>query len=187
MECKVDIVEVVVRDITEESAHKFRNKVLAMSALFPEKPIKIYINSNGGCLDALATMIETIKSVPNDIHTICIGKAYSAGAMLLSFGDKRYCGIFSNVMLHEIQLSDLPDMSSLELKDLEKEIEDLNKFWFTIIAKNCKLTYPELRKKIKGKDISMRAKAAKKIGLIDVVGVPKETEVFILKKDDSGE
>lgn len=64
------------------------------------KPIKIYINTNGGCLNSVLSLIDVIKLSKTPVHTIAMGKAFSAGFLLLIAGDKRFC--FSNTegLLH---------------------------------------------------------------------------------------
>ena len=64
------------------------------------KPIKIFINSDGGCLNSVLNFINTIKISKTPVITIGMGKVYSAGFLLLLAGHKRYC--FSNTegLLH---------------------------------------------------------------------------------------
>ena len=61
------------------------------------KPIKIFINSDGGCLNSILNLIDTIKLSKTPIITIGMGKAYSAGGLLLMAGHKRY--IYSEIQL----------------------------------------------------------------------------------------
>lgn len=64
------------------------------------KPIKIYINTDGGCLNSTLSVIDIIKLSKTPVYTIAMGKAFSAGFLLLIAGHKRYC--FSNTegLLH---------------------------------------------------------------------------------------
>ena len=86
----------------------------AMSALLihydtidPNTDISIYINSNGGEEAALVQIYDIIKMVSAPVRTVCIGKAYSAGAFLLAAGTKGKRFIFPNakVMIHGVQCS----------------------------------------------------------------------------------
>lgn len=70
-----------------------------------EKDITIYIHSNGGDASALANIYDVIQMIQSPVKTVCIGKAYSAGAVLLAAGSKGKRYIFKNarVMIHGIQ------------------------------------------------------------------------------------
>ena len=63
-------------------------------------PIKIFIDSDGGDLDCTMSLIETIKISKTPVYTINMGFAYSAAAILLIAGHKRYGMPNSNYMLH---------------------------------------------------------------------------------------
>lgn len=65
-------------------------------AVEDRKPIRIFIQSDGG--DAMATMslIDVINLSKTPVHTIALGRAYSAGGLLLIAGHKRY--VFKNTV-----------------------------------------------------------------------------------------
>ena len=86
----------------------------AMSALLiyydtidPNSDITIYINSSGGEEAALVHIYDIIKMLNADVRTVCVGKAYSAGAFLLAAGAKGKRFIFPNakVMIHGVQVA----------------------------------------------------------------------------------
>ena len=59
----------------------------------PDEDIYLYINSPGGSvLDGMA-IYDTMQLIKPDVATVCLGKAASMGAVLLSGGTKgkRYC------------------------------------------------------------------------------------------------
>lgn len=65
------------------------------------KPIKIFINSDGGRVDTVLHIIDMIHLSKTPVYTIGMGRVYSAGGLLLMAGDKRY--IFSNTscLIHD--------------------------------------------------------------------------------------
>jgi len=168
--------EILVNDFTEVSARKFREDFLYEAAQDLKRPIIVWIDSNGGDVDALATMVETIKSVPNKIVTACIGKAQSCGAILLSFGDERYCGEYSRIMVHGFSALHSRTPTPEHLIDATESLR-LESFWLGQFAKNCKIEggLAILRQKIKDGDgkIWLDAEGAKAFGLVDCVGIPK--------------
>lgn len=181
--------EIYVTDFTEASAHKFRRDLLLRSFLFPEEPVRVYIDSHGGDLESLATMIATMQQVPNQIHTIAIGKAMSAGAILLSHGDVRYADKRATIMIHSVQLFDLPDMDMEDFRINEKEIKRINRFWLTTFAENCGMKYKELRELFskKGKEIYLNAGQARNMGIVDYAYIPKLKHNDILAKGPANE
>lgn len=67
--------------------------------------ITIYINSNGGDAAALTCIYDVIQMISAPVKTVCIGKCYSAGAVLLCAGTKgkRYIMPHAEVMIHRVQ------------------------------------------------------------------------------------
>lgn len=170
--------EIWVHKFTEESAKKFRDQIMKKLEELPshEIPIFVYIDSYGGNVDALAMMVETIDKIPNPIYTICLGKAMSCGAILLSHGDKRYCGQHSTVLVHEVSTGAIGDVHDV-FNDAQ-ESKRCNEYWLGLLAKNCGIKggYKGLRKKIKsrdGRDWWMTAEEALKFGIVDEIGTPR--------------
>jgi ATP-dependent Clp protease protease subunit len=166
--------EIWVTKFEEESAQTFREQVLEASRRDRNAVIPIYIDSYGGYVDSLAKMIETMDEMPNRFVTICMGKAMSCGAILLSHGDLRFCGKYSRAMIHNVSSGSWGD--AYTLKADSEETHRLNKRFMGLLAENCGITYNELQSLIKdatgSKEIWLSAEDAKKFNLVDEVGVP---------------
>ena len=158
----------------ELAAAVFHDQVVRRHIMDPSGPIVVYIDSFGGSADALASMLETIESVPNKIITVCVGKAMSCGAILLAAGDDRYCGKHSRVMIHEIKAGGFGDAS--DLRTMADEITRLDIYWMDFFAKRCGMkNYLEFKGVIDnadGNDIYLDAQGAKDFGVVDEVGLP---------------
>lgn len=160
-----------VTQFTEESAKSFTKEVFEASAN-KDKPIVIYIDSYGGVVDSLAVMAGALGSVENKIITVCVGKAMSCGAILLSCGDERYVDIDSRVMIHEISGGTRGNIKDVEL-DVD-EMKRLNAYWMERLAMNCGKKLSDLETLFKERrDIYMTAHQAIKFGLADKIGIPK--------------
>lgn len=75
------------------------------------KEIDLYINSNGGEVESAYAIIDYMQILKNRgilINTIGLGKVYSAAALILAYGSKRYATIDTTIMLHPIYVS-LPE------------------------------------------------------------------------------
>lgn len=166
---------ILVTKFDEDSARKFRDAAISMSQLDVNRPILIYIDSYGGSVDALASMIETMDEIQNPIITVAIGKAMSCGAILLSHGDIRFCGRHSRIMVHEVSGWTGGDVHDLHAD--AQEMKRLNEYFMGLLAKNCGLkSYADLRKIIKeqdGRDRYFTAEDAVKFGIVDVIGLPR--------------
>jgi ATP-dependent Clp protease protease subunit len=179
---KKESSEIWVTEFTAEAALEFRASVLEAAKDEPTKPITIYIQSYGGEVDALASMIETLDELPNPIITVCQGVSMSCGAMLLSHGDIRFIGKHSRVMIHEVSSGTGGDVHDMAADALETK--RLNRYFMNLLAKNCAIKggYDALRKTIKdqdGRNRYMDAAAALKFGIVDFVGMPKVKAVAV--------
>jgi ATP-dependent protease ClpP protease subunit len=116
-----------------------------------------------------------MDEVPNRFVTICMGKAISCGAILLSHGDLRFCGRLSRVMVHNISMGSWGD--AYALKADSDETLRMNKRFMGLLAENCGITYAELQHLIKdavgSKEIWMDAESAQKFNIVDEVGIPR--------------
>lgn len=65
------------------------------------KPIRIYINSGGGGLEACFSIIDAIETSETPVHTYNTGAAYSAGGIIFMAGHKRFTFRRSSFLLHE--------------------------------------------------------------------------------------
>jgi ATP-dependent Clp protease protease subunit len=67
------------------------------------KPIKIFVNSDGGCLNSIMMLIDAIKLSKTPVYTIGLGKAYSSGGLLLMSGHAGKRLLFPNttVLIHD--------------------------------------------------------------------------------------
>jgi|GEM_PF-1854207 len=168
--------EIWVNKFDEESAQEFREDLLDAAKGDPQRPIVIYIDSYGGLLDSLAKMLATMDEISNPLITVCMGKAMSCGAVLLSHGDIRFCDKYSRVMIHEASGGAGGDVHDVHA-DAE-ELKRVNTKFLGLLADNCGIKggYQGLREMIKnqdGRDCYLDADAAVKFGIVDVVGLPK--------------
>ena len=167
--------EIWVNQFNEASATKFREQMIQVVMRDASMPIIIYIDSYGGYVYSLAKMMETMDQVPNPIITVCMGKAMSCGAILLSHGHYRYCTPNSSVLIHEVSAGTEGDVHDM-LNDATTT-KKLNERFMGILAENCNIKggYKGLRKIIKdrdGRDINLDSKEALKFGIVDEVGSP---------------
>jgi ATP-dependent Clp protease protease subunit len=65
------------------------------------KIIKVFINSDGGDLNSLLNFANIISLSKTPVWTIAMGKAYSAGGLLLMVGHRRFVFPDTTVLIHD--------------------------------------------------------------------------------------
>ena len=69
---------------------------------FERKPIRIYINSGGGEIYAMWSLIDIMLHSKTPIYTYCTGYAMSAALQIYLAGHKRFASKHSRFMYHEM-------------------------------------------------------------------------------------
>lgn len=162
-----------VNDFTENNARNFVRQLQRKSKQDAESPILIYIDSGGGDAYALLTMIAAMEAVPNQLVTVALGKAMSAGAILLAHGDIRYASEHASIMIHEISAGTMGHIDDLNIQ--HQNVSQLNDKIMKMFAKRCKIKggAAALKKTFaKVRDLHLTAEEGLGMGIIDHIGVP---------------
>ena len=130
------------------------------------KPIKIYIDSNGGCLSDTFTMIDAIKLSKTPVWTICTGTAYSGGFFTFIAGHRRFAYDHASFLYHEGATATGADAGKFRnyAEFYQKELEQLKE----VTLKYTKITSEEYKEHIKD-DWWMTAEEALKYGVCDEI------------------
>ena len=134
----------------------------------PDEDIHLYINSPGGSvLDGMA-IYDAMQLIKPDVSTICMGKAASMGAVLLSGGakGKRYCTKNSTVLIHQVMGGIQGSASDIEIT--AQEILRLRQSLNTILSENCGQPFDKVSRD-SDRDYWMNAEAAVEYGIVDHV------------------
>lgn len=67
---------------------------------YVREPIKIMLHTSGGEITPCMSLISAIESSKTPVHTIGLGKVYSAGFLILLAGHERYAQEHSSLMIH---------------------------------------------------------------------------------------
>jgi len=129
-------VVIRVLNFNEPSARDF-SKLMKRAHNTGQNVIPIIIDSYGGQVYSLMSMISDIKNSKLPVATIVQGKAMSCGAILFSFGNEgmRYMDEDSTVMIHDVSSMGWGKIE--ELKADAAEAERLNQKVFHMMAQNC--------------------------------------------------
>ena len=95
---------IVLGEALEESnGNRLMHQLLLLSAEDPRADISLWINSPGGSVSAMLAIHDVMTLLPNDVSTVAMGMAASAGQFLLSAGTpgKRFALPHARVLLHQ--------------------------------------------------------------------------------------
>lgn len=125
-----------VNKFDEEAAKNFALD-MAQAHSTGQKVIPIVIDSYGGQVYSLMSMIAAIRDAELPVATIVEGKAMSCGAVLFTFGEDnlRFMDKDATVMIHDVSSMDFGKVE--ELKAGAKEADRLNQKIYTMMARNC--------------------------------------------------
>ncbi len=175
VELRKNPVIIRVNKFDEESAKKFSQEV-AQAHNTGQKIIPVVIDSYGGQVYSLMSMISAIKNAELPIATIVEGKAMSCGAILFSFGEQgyRFMDPDATVMIHDVSSMDMGKVE--ELKAGAAEADRLNNIVYTMMAQNCGKKddyFMKIVDKKKHADWFLDANETKKHGLANHLRIPK--------------
>ena len=98
-----DRIVLLGSEVNDAVASLICAQLLFLESQDPEKEIYLYIISPGGSVTAGRAIYDTMNYITPPIATVCMGRAASMGAFLLSAGQKgmRYALPNSQVMIHQ--------------------------------------------------------------------------------------
>ena len=164
-----------VNKFDEESAKKFALE-MGQAHNTGQKIIPVIIDSYGGQVYSLMSMISAIKHAEIPVATIVEGKAMSCGAVLFSFGDEGYRFMDPNatVMIHDVSSMEWGKVE--EMKAGAAEADRLNTIIYTMMAQNCGKKddyFMKIVDKKKHADWFLDAQETKKHNMANHLRVPK--------------
>lgn len=168
-----------VCQINPRSLRRFRLELQdAMSTGQPVLPVVLDCSPGGDVYSALA-MGDLIEEARRDgfiVSTSTEGLAASAGAFIMTFGSEgyRYAAKSSTIMIHEAQSSF--SGKNVEVSADAKETSRLTREMMRIMDSNCKKPsgfFSDMIHDNGHADLYLSASKAKKIGLVNHVGIPQ--------------
>lgn len=134
-----------------------------------KRAISMYINSRGGHIPSMVSIITCLANTENDIHVNIMGEACSAAAYIALVGDIRRMSKLSVIMFHNAVITSYGDEKLESIETYVKMTKELTQRTVKEVLKNTKLTYAEFCKKIDKSEWWIFADEAKKLGLIDEI------------------
>ena len=152
----LDLVKMIIHCNREDKGKNIEDRT----------PIKVMINSGGGDVQIMLTVIKTMKISKTPIYTICFSSAMSAAAEILAAGHKRYALPGTCVMVHSGSCSYGGTMEQAE--SCKKYVDALTKRATDEFVNNTKIDAKTLKKK-GASDWYMDENEALEKGVIDAI------------------
>ncbi|HUR08222.1 MAG TPA: ATP-dependent Clp protease proteolytic subunit [Nonomuraea sp.] len=153
--------------IDDTCANDVMAQLLTLESLDPDQDINMYINSPGGSFTSMTAIYDTMQFVRPEIHTVCIGEASSAAAVLLAAGTpgKRAALPHARVLLHQPATEGGRGQSS-DMEIQAREILRMRDQQEFMLARHTGKAELEIRKDIE-RDRIFTAEQARSYNLID--------------------
>lgn len=121
----------------DESAAKAFSAAIMKAQNTGQPFVPVIIDSYGGQVYSLMSMISDIKHSKIPVATIVQGKAMSCGALLFSFGAEghRYMDPDATLMIHDVSSMKVGKVE--EIKASAEETSRLNEKVYQMMAENC--------------------------------------------------
>lgn len=163
-----DRIIMLSEEVNDTTAALIVAQMLYLEAQDPDKDIQFYINSPGGSVSAGLAIYDTMQYIKPDVSTICIGRAASMGAFLLSSGakGKRFALPNAEIMIHQPSAGTQGKVTDMEI-DVEhflKIKQRLNQ----IMAENTGKTSEQVKTDSE-RDHWLTTESAMEYGLIDMI------------------
>jgi len=149
-------------------------QLLFLASEDPTKDITIYVNSPGGSMTSMWSIIDTMNLIKPDVSTVCVGMAASAASTIMAAGHKgkRFILPHAEIMIHQPLGGARGQISDMEIavnhgKKVKKEMIEF-------MAQRTGQTEEKIEKDI-DRDNYMDAKISLAYGIVDKI-IGEESE-----------
>jgi ATP-dependent Clp protease, protease subunit len=159
------------QEINDVVANTVVAQMLFLEYEDPDKDILLYINSPGGIVTSGLAIYDVIKWVKPDVQTICVGSAFSMGALLLAAGTKgkRFILPHGKVMLHQPSGGATGQSADIQIhaNEIIKTKRELNGILAEATGKPVEVVQKDTER-----DLYMSAQEAVAYGVVDEIFTP---------------
>ena len=155
-------------DFNDDMASLIVSQLLYLQSEDGSKDITMYINSPGGSITSMWSIIDTMNLISCDVSTVCIGMAASAGSAVLIAGTKgkRFILPHAKVMIHQPSSGAQGMISDIEIAFNEslKTKNLLHEFYSQKTGQSVSQVIKDM-----DRDTWFEAKEALEYGLVDKI------------------
>nr|YP_010506169.1 clp protease proteolytic subunit [Acacia crassicarpa]QUG09657.1 ATP-dependent Clp protease proteolytic subunit [Acacia crassicarpa]UXF57740.1 clp protease proteolytic subunit [Acacia crassicarpa] len=163
--------------IESTTANQVTGLLIHLNIEDSKKDIEFFINCPGGSVIAGLAIYDMMQIVESEIQTVCVGLAASMGSLILLGGEttKRIAFPHARVMMHQ-PMADLG--TKTKAGDSVLEMNEIISMYHSIVTTYVRRTGKPswvVHKDI-SRDIFMSAEEAQAHGIVDHVGIQKESK-----------
>jgi ATP-dependent Clp protease protease subunit len=133
-----------------------------------DKPINLYINSPGGDMVALFAIYDAMQFLGPPVHTVCVGQAASAAAVLLAAGEPGQRSALPNARVLIHQPHGGAQGQSVDMEIAVREMVELRRRMVDVLTERTNQTRKRIETDI-DRDFILRGEAAVDYGMVDQV------------------
>ena len=151
-----------------------------------DRPVSLYINSPGGDMTALFAVYDAMQFLGPPVHTVCVGQACSAAAVLLAAGAEGHRSALPNARILIHQPHGGAQGQSTDMEIAVKEMVTMRNRMVDILTERTAQPRERIESDI-DRDYILRGDEAVAYGLVDEVIVhrkPRPVPGFHKTEDD---
>lgn len=155
-------------EINEEKSEKVIIKLIELEFKDPINPILMVVESNGGYVDSMWAIVNTMNMLRCKVYTLVLGKAMSAGSLIFIHGEKghRFLAPDCRLMFHQIRSCFFG--KSEDINSSAKEIERMQDFIYKKISERTNMSLKDVREEMKT-DRFIMPKECLQLGIGDMI------------------
>ena len=154
-------------EINTQAATSIIKQLTVLDDADDSKPIRLYISSPGGIIDAGMSIIDAMTTIKTEVDTFSYGLSASMAAVIFSCGKRRFMYPSSRLMIHDPLISETGG-NALQLKAVSDSLLEHRENIGKLLARNTGKTLDEILE-LTSKDTYFNASEAVKFGLADEI------------------
>lgn len=154
-----------VGEVNAGSAYAVCRQLMQLAHEDPDREITLYINSPGGEVTSGLALIDVMAAIPCPVRTVCMGTAYSMGALIFAAGTRRDIMPHSEVMIHEPLMFNIGGATAA-IEETSRRMLKTREVINSLLARYTGRPIKEINRKT-AKDCYFSAQEAVEFGLAD--------------------
>lgn len=151
----------IIQDISDTTAYKLMQEILAYADKYPSQQITLYIQSEGGSVTAGVAIYDLLKSLSNPIQTVAVDKVGGIAVLLLVTGKsgRRVAHPKTKITLGQFTIKPNEENSLEHIYSVVNKVID-------ILSNVTDMTIEEIKATLKQRKV-ISSQRALEVGLLD--------------------
>ena len=155
-------------ELDETVANLIIAQLLHLEGEDMDRPVNLYINSPGGDMTALFAVYDAMQFLGPPIHTVCVGQAASAAAVLLAAGEAGHRSALPNARILIHQPHGGAQGQSVDMEIAVREMVTMRERMVDVLAERTGQPRNRIQADI-DRDFILRGQDAVDYGLVDEI------------------